>query len=225
LPHPARQRSLLCRAPQTLPLLAVDHAYLIGTKNRAWITHYGAQARYKSDLPERLIWYATALGIRFRLPLEIVLILLVEHHAPAIVPEEYVLALGDLLVSVRYRVVRLWEMDPAPALQAGRVSLLPWVTLMRSSPEALQTAAAKIASAGAARTAAEFVVLGGLRYDKSDLLEMLGRLNDMLSDEIIRESSFYRMILDEGTDGAGRRRSSGSPPPAGPAVPPVEGPA
>ena len=146
-----------------------------------------------------MAWYAMALALRFQLPLEIVLILLVERHTPAVVAGDHLLDLGAARFAVRFRVVRLWEMDPRPVLEADRLSLLPWVTLMRLSPGTLEEAAGRIASSGSARTAGEFVVLGGL-YDKSDLVTMLGRLSAMLSDEIIKESSFYQMILQEGIE-------------------------
>jgi hypothetical protein len=66
----------------------------------------------------------------------------------------------------RYRVVKLWEIDPASVLELRRPSLLPWVVLMRTSEEAMRAAAAEITRLGDRNLAAEFVVLGGLRYEQ-----------------------------------------------------------
>jgi predicted transposase YdaD len=42
-----------------------------------------------------------------------------------------------------------------------------------------------------------FLLLGGLRYNREDLLELLGR-KSMIPIEQLRESSFYQYILEEG---------------------------
>jgi len=124
----------------------------------------------------------------------------VERYAPAVVPDEHRIDLDDLQAQVRFRVIRLWEIDPAPVLEWQRPSLWPWVSLMRSSPEILERTARQIASLGDRKTAAEFVVLGGLRYNKNDLAEMLGRVSAMLTNEQLEESSYYQMILEKGME-------------------------
>ena len=48
-------------------------------------------------------------------------------------------------------------------------------------------------------TALHFVMLGGLRYDRFDPLEMIGR-KGMISLEQLRHSSFYQFILEEGQE-------------------------
>ena len=183
---------------QNLPTLAVDHVYRVKTADREWLVHFEVQTRYKSDVPQRLAWYGVSLGLGFRLPLEIVLVLLVEKQAPAATPPSHRIDLGGLHVEVEFRTVRLWEIDPRPVLEAHRPSLLPWVTLMRRSPEALEQAARQITARRDLKAAAEFVVLGGLRYDKNDLTEMLGRIGAMLTEEMLEESSYYQMIIETG---------------------------
>ena len=44
------------------------------------------------------------------------------------------------------------------------------------------------------------MVLGGLRYDKNDLAALLGKVGAMLTQEMIEESSFYRMVLEKGME-------------------------
>jgi len=185
---------------QNLPTLSVDHLYRVRTPQREWLVHFEVQTRYRSDLPKRLAWYAMSLGLGFQLPLEIVLVLLVERYAPAVVPDEHRIDLDDLQAQVRFKVIRLWEIDAGTVLEWQRPSLWPWVSLMRTSPETLERTARQIASLGDRKTAAEFVVLGGLRYDKNDLAEMLGRVSTMLTNEQLEESSYYQMILEKGME-------------------------
>ena len=96
--------------------------------------------------------------------------------------------------------MRLWELAPGAILEAGRPSLLPWVTLTRLSHQDLEQAARQIASRRDPKLAAEFVLLGGLRYDKNDLAAMLGKVGAMLTEKMIEESSFYQMILEKGIE-------------------------
>lgn len=44
-----------------------------------------------------------------------------------------------------------------------------------------------------------FLLLGGLRYNRADLLELMGRGN-MIPLEQLKESGFYQMILQEGRE-------------------------
>jgi len=185
----------------TLPALSVDHVCRIRTPEREWLAHYEAQTHYRSDVPERLLWYATALGMKFRLPVETTLILLAERYAPAALPPAGHVELADLEVFLRYRVMRLWELDPQVVTATGRRHLLPWVTLMAASEETLRSVAAQIADSGDDTLATQFVILGGLRYDREELANMLGRVTTMLlTPEIIEDSSFYQMVLEKGIE-------------------------
>ena len=183
-----------------LPALAVDHVYNVQTHNQHWLAHYEVQTHYKSDVPERLVWYGVALALKFKLNIETVLVLLLERHAQPAVPEEHVIDLGGIKIQAQFRVKRLWEMEAREALDAGRANLLPWVTLMRSSEAELRLAAEEIVKTGDVRIATDFVLLGGLRYDKDDLAAMLGRMRTMLTEEMLKESSTYQWILKDGME-------------------------
>ena len=84
-----------------LPTLSVDHVYRVRAEQKEWLAHYEVQTRYKSDVPERLAWYAQSLALKFKIPLETVLILLVERYAPENVPTRYELDLGSIRISIR----------------------------------------------------------------------------------------------------------------------------
>lgn len=183
-----------------LPVLSVDHVYRIRAGGKEWLVHYEAQTRYQPDVPERLAWYAVALGLKFKLPIESALILLVDRYAPRRIPAVRRMRLGSLEIAMRYRVLKLWEMDPSTVLAAGRPQLLPWVTLMRHSAAQLKRAARQIASAGDRTLGAQFVILGGLRYDRDSLVALLERTGTMITTEMIEESSIYQWILKKGLE-------------------------
>ena len=50
------------------------------------------------------------------------------------------------------------------------------------------------------RLALHFVMLSGLRYNRQDIFDLLGRVEAMFPLESLRESSFYQIILDEGRE-------------------------
>lgn len=188
-----------------LPVLAVDHVYRLQDQTREWVVHFEAQTRYEPDVPERLCRYAASLALKFRLPIETVLVMLVERHAPVSFPAAYRAEFGAFSMELRYRIVKLWELDGEEVFARARPRLFPWVILMRSTQELLQRVAEAILRLRDRELAAQFRVLGGLRYDRERVEELLGRVGFMLSDEIIKESSFYREILEEGL-AAGRSR-------------------
>lgn len=182
------------------PALEVDHVYHVQTAEEEWLEHYEVQTRYKSDVPERLVWYGVTLALRSRLPVRTTLVLLAERYAPARVRASGQVKTGCLEMISRYRVVKVWKLEAAMVLRLGRPSLLPWVALMRGSPGALRSAAKEIVRLGSRKLAEELVVLGGLRYDKKELAAMLGRLSAMLTEEMLQDSSYYQMILEKGME-------------------------
>ncbi len=181
-----------------LPVLSVDHLYRVRTEASEWLVHLEAQTHYRADVPDRLCRYGVSLALKYGLPIETVLVMLVESNTPAEVQEAHRMEFGSVSIASKYRVVRLWELDGEAVFAAGRQRLLPWVILMRSSSALLRRVARAIVDLSNIELAAQFRVLGGLRYDKDDVADLLGRAGFMLSEEIIKESSFYRDILAEG---------------------------
>src|SRR5262249_51089849 len=74
-------------------------------------------------------------------------------------------------------------------------NLLPWMTLMQTTPEQLANIARQIGQSRDSGLALQFAMLGGLRYDKSDLQELLARANPMITEEMIRESSAWELLF------------------------------
>jgi predicted transposase YdaD len=108
---------------------------------------------------------------------------------------------GNLEITLRYVPVCLWQMSARSALDLNRASLLPFVPLMQAAAADLELGARRLAEVTEAREQQElslhFLLLGGLRYNRDDLLELLGR-KSMIPIEQLKESSFYQYILEEG---------------------------
>jgi predicted transposase/invertase (TIGR01784 family) len=95
----------------------------------------------------------------------------------------------------RYRVIRLWEQDPAPLL--ANPALLPFATLAQSdSPNTLlEQVAAQVARIESREERANLSacagVLAGLRFNDN-------LIRQLLREDIMRESTFYQYIRQEG---------------------------
>lgn len=81
---------------------------------------------------------------------------------------------GLLWGGVKFRVIKLWKMDPEQAFRLGRDSALPWVIFMRKSVATLKRVFARIRElaktnkAAASNIAANVAWFSGLRYDWSE---------------------------------------------------------
>jgi predicted transposase YdaD len=93
-------------------------------------------------------------------------------------------------------VVRLWKVPARRALDSGSLALCPWTMLMDSSEEEQREAAARIVASGDRGLAFRMALLAGLRYGNRE--EILERLDGMITEEQLKESSFYKEILQEG---------------------------
>lgn len=180
--------------------LVIDHAYQVTDRRGKRVVHFEAQAYYRHNVPHRIGRYAAALAITYELPVTPVLVLLSERGAPATIPDRHTMKQGNLIMKVRYRVVKLWDLDANVVLKSGPQHLLPWVTLMRTSPDQLGQALEAIRAAGDRKLAGQAMTLAGLRYTKGSLesINLLERVQKMLTEEIIKESAFYQDTLEEG---------------------------
>jgi len=102
-------------------------------------------------------------------------------------------------MEVHYRVVKVWEMDPAMALDVDRPTLLPWTLLMRPTRTQVRETARRLKRAGDASLIAQFLTLGGLNpdYGKFELLEFLEKEAMYLKREIIEASRFIQGLKQE----------------------------
>lgn len=116
---------------------------------------------------------------------------------PTTSPSAYVEQFTAPNILLRYKVIRLWEQDPAPLL--ANSALLPLATLAQTgSPQALlEQVAAQVdmieETEEKRNISACAAVLASLRFDKV-LIRQLFR------EDIMRESPIYQDILQEGRE-------------------------
>jgi hypothetical protein len=124
-------------------------------------------------------------------------------------PLEGAIEVGDLRITKKIRIVRVWELSAAEAPASGREALLPFVPLMRGDQAALDQAALRVKQVQdeprRLKMAGHFLALGGLRYNRFDPLELVGR-TEMISMEQLKASDFVQYILEEGME-KGREES------------------
>jgi predicted transposase YdaD len=118
-------------------------------------------------------------------------------------PTEMTVEAGGLTLTVKYTVVRIWELPATEALKSGRASILPFVPLMKGGMEELEASAQALGQVAdeplRQRLSLHFVMLGSLRYNRVDLLDLLGRTT-MVPLHILKETPFYQEIREEGRE-------------------------
>jgi predicted transposase YdaD len=102
-----------------------------------------------------------------------------------------------------FQLICLWLLSAHEALASEHGALLPFVPLMEGGQLELEAAAIKLRQVADERARIELaqhlVMLGGLRYNPHEILELVGRKSMILLQEL-RESSYYQMILAEGRE-------------------------
>jgi predicted transposase YdaD len=178
-----------------------DQPYEVVTAEGRRLVHVEAQTAYDHNLPDRMMDYGLRLWLKYRLPLTSYALLLTPRGVPKNLRVSRRVVAGDLRIDLHCRVVRLWRVSAQTALAWQRASLLPFVPLMRGGREALEPGAQRLREVADERQRRElglhFLLLGGLRYDKIELLDLIGR-ESMIPLEQLKESSIYQYIKGEG---------------------------
>lgn len=139
----------------------------------------------------RMLKYWTRLYDEYRCEIEQVVLFLKRTNSPDVFIDSF----QSRNTIHRYRVIRMWEQDPAPLL--ANPALLPLATLAQSdSPNTLleqvaQEVARIESTQERANVAACVSVLAGLRFE-NDVISQLFR------EEIMQESVFYQSIIEKG---------------------------
>jgi predicted transposase/invertase (TIGR01784 family) len=175
----------------TIEPIRADSVILLQTQGQ--ILHIEFQVKLDSEppLPLRFLDYWVRLYRSYRVPIVQVLVLL----CPPVEGTEIESAFVFGTTRHEYRVVKLWEQDPAIFLNDP--ALLPLATLAATTaPEDLleQTAAevSKIESESLRKEIAGYAqLMAGLRF-KTDLIHRVFR------EGMMRESVIYQEILEEG---------------------------
>jgi predicted transposase YdaD len=175
--------------------LVVDQAFRIESAAGVRIALTEAQTYWKWEVPQRLLDYAMALVFRYGFPVDVVLIMLAERHAPQTLPEEIVKSLGGLEVTLRYRIVRMWEIDGRSVLKMNRPEILPLVSMMAGDESMVVDAGVALQASGG--MVGDLLTLAGLRYDIDALERIRGSIRMIIREEILRESVYLDIVRDE----------------------------
>lgn len=184
----------------TRPALLPDQPYEVISAAAHFVTHIEAQTRYEPPVPDRFVDYGAQLWLKYRLPVHCYLLVYLPRGMPADAPTSATVIAGGVKITVEYIIVRLWELQAEAVLQLNRVSLLPFVPLMKGNWAQVEEGARRLQTvpdeARRRELALHFVVLSGLRYDRTDVLELLGRKN-MIPWETLKESSIIQWVMEE----------------------------
>ena len=188
--------------------LLPDQPYLVETEQGSCVVHIEAQTIYDPLIPERMAEYGARLWVRYRLPVSSYVLLLTRKGLPERAPTRARVDAGDVQIRVHYRLVKLWNVSARRVLAMDRESLLPFVPLMRGGQAELEIGAQRLSLVRDERKQQElglhFLLLGGLRYNREDILELIGS-KSMIPLEQLKESSVYQLIVEEGLK-EGRRQ-------------------
>lgn len=175
----------------SLEPIRADAVTLLQTSNQILHLEFQTQPESEPPLPLRMLDYWVRLHRQYRCPVEQVVIFLKYTTSESAFIQQFEAA----NTRHQYRVIRMWEQDPAPLL--ADPALLPLAPLARTdSPQALlEQVAVQVASIEATQDrrnlAASVQILAGLRFDQN-LIEQLFR------EDIVKESVIYQKILQEG---------------------------
>jgi len=156
------------------------------------ILHLEFQTEPKSNppVPVRMLDYFVRLYRKYACSIEQVVIFLKPTSSEVVFTEQF--AVGNTVHP--YRVIRIWEEDPAPLL--ANPALLPLAVLARTNAPTslLQQVAAQVELIDKPQQQREISayteILAGLKFDK-DLIRRF------LREELMRESVIYREIQQE----------------------------
>lgn len=171
--------------------IRADSLTLLQTRHKILHLEFQTLPASTPPLPFRMLDYWVRLKRQYWCAVEQVVIFLKPTTVDTVFTDEFV----DTNTRHHYRVIRLWEQDPAPLL--ANPALLPFATLARS--DAPNTLLEQVATQldrieeprqkGNITACAE--VLAGLRFD-------INFIRQLFREEVMRESVVYQDILQRG---------------------------
>lgn len=195
-------RWLLQTEPQKLRILKTelnlepvhaDSLLLLRMGRQILHLEFQTKPQSKPPLPLRVLDYSVRLKRKYRCPVIQIIIFLQKTTNQIAFTEEY----RDETTIHQYRVIRLWEQDPA--LFLNNPALLPFAPLTNSdSPQDLLAQVAqkvnKIEDGEQRQNIASCTgILAGLRFEEN-------LIRSLFREDIMKESVFYQSILKEGKD-------------------------
>ncbi|MDB9513326.1 DUF4351 domain-containing protein [Kamptonema animale CS-326] len=171
--------------------IEADALVLLQTDNQILHLEFQTVPYSNPPIPLRMLEYKAILTRKYRLPIEQVVIFLKRTNSELVLQNQY----QDNYTTHRYRIIRMWEQNPAPLLVTPE--LLPLAALAQSdNPNTLlEQVAQQVAiieeTEQRNNISACVFVLAGLRFEKK-LIRQLFR------EDIMRESVTYQDILQQG---------------------------
>ncbi|MEA5497840.1 Rpn family recombination-promoting nuclease/putative transposase [Limnoraphis robusta] len=175
----------------SLEPISADAITFLQTSEQILHLEFQTQPTSEPPLPLRMLDYWVRLYRKYRRPIQQFIIFLQATTSEVVFTEEFVTE----TTRHRYRVIRMWEQNPAIFLNDR--ALLPLAPLAETnSPETLLTqVAAEVAKIEAIEqrrnVLAAVQIIAGLRYDKT-------LIKQLLREDIMRESVIYQDILQQG---------------------------
>jgi len=150
------------------------------------------QTQWEIDLPLRLLEYYARFKMKYRTRVTPVVLLFRKHGGAK---ESYT----DEVVSIRFRLIKMWEISGRELLDRGEVYLYPFVPLSESSEDEIYEASEKIYESPVERPQkgdllTALAIFAGLR-DENITMELIRRRRD-----IMIESFAYEIIKREGRE-------------------------
>ncbi|MGH9853171.1 MAG: hypothetical protein ACREBD_25310, partial [Blastocatellia bacterium] len=177
-----------------------DQPYRVLTAHEHSIVQVEAQAWFDNSMLARYGEYGVRSWISYRLPIRCYVLLLTKRGLPKGLRTQGVIDAGDIRIKVRYRLIKLWEISARKVLAMNRENLLPFVPLMRGGRDEREISAQRLSQVPDESRRSEmgmhFLMLGGLRYNRVDLLELIGG-KTMIPWEQLKESSWYQFVAEE----------------------------
>ncbi|MBI1760292.1 MAG: hypothetical protein HYR56_02550 [Acidobacteria bacterium] len=189
-----------------VPAMLPDQPYHVSSARGERVVQVEAWTRWAALIPGRMAEYGPLHWFKYRLPVDSYVLLLTPKQAPRRQSQRGVrgvIEAGGVRLRSRFHVIRLWRLSAKTALAAQRLALLPFVPLMDGGPAELEAAATQLRGIAGERereeTALHLAVLGGLRYNPAEVLDLIGR-KGMIPLERLQESSVYQFILKQGRE-------------------------
>lgn len=157
------------------PVVMPDTAVRVTQAGRRdFIFHTEIERSFRPGKLPVVARYGGGLATQYRIPVKTVILLLDSMGNPKFnkgIAEDRV---GGTRILHPYRIMRFWEMDPAPLFAAGDPRLLPWTAMMNSTDKELRATARELRRLGDEELIGRFRLLASFRYDSGQLEEMTG---------------------------------------------------
>lgn len=167
------------------------------------ILHIEFQTQVKDDIGLRLAGYALRLFQQYKLPvLSVVIFLRPAAHIP-VSPFGWDWDSREAL-RYHYESIRLWELSAEQLLETTFYDIWPFAALMRQQVTleyeielAKRVAQAPVEREHIGDIMQRLGILAGVRLSKSDSKKLAERINAIMNEEILKESTYIQALIEK----------------------------